>query len=133
MLIILLVVVLIIIAAIFIAKYVGKFTGTPEVPEDQEIIYSLPDTTYSDMIVVNIQMEYLKDQDKTMLSMVINNVTTEKVVDDHFNAILIGPDETVLGQMPTWIQELNAGEQYAVEVILSGDLTATQQIKLVKK
>ena len=42
-------------------------------------------------------------------------------------------DENVLGSMETWIQSLDVGEQYNISVILNGDLTATQLIKLEKK
>ena len=80
--------------------------------EGQETAISLPDTTYSDMEVKNIYMEYLKDEDKTMVSMSILNTTDKKVEDESLNAILIGSDENVLGQMQTWIQSLDVGEQY---------------------
>ena len=78
-------------------------------------------------------MEYLKDEDKTMVSLSINNTTDQKVEDERLEAILIGADENVLGSMETWIQSLDVGEQYNISVILNGDLTATQLIKLEKK
>ena len=77
-------------------------------------------------------MEYLEDQDKTMVSMSILNTTTRKVEDESLNAILVGDDENVLGQMQTWIQSLGAGEQYDISVILNGNLTGTKLIKLEK-
>ena len=72
------------------------------------------------------------DQDKTMVSMSILNTTTQKVEDESLNAILIGDNENVLGQMETWIQSLSAGEQYDISVILNGNLTGTKLIKLEK-
>ena len=92
----------------------------------------MPDTTYSDMEVKNIYMEYLKDEDKTMVSMSILNTTDTKVEDESLNAILIGSDENVLGQMQTWIQSLDVGEQYDISVILNGNLTGTKVVKLEK-
>ena len=100
--------------------------------EGQETAISLPDTTYSDMEVKNIYMEYLKDEDKTMVSMSILNTTDTKVEDESLNAILIGSDENVLGQMQTWIQSLDVGEQYDISVILNGNLTGTKVVKLEK-
>ena len=100
--------------------------------EGQETAISLPDTTYSDMEVKNIYMEYLKDEDKTMVSMSILNTTDKKVEDESLNAILIGSDENVLGQMQTWIQSLDVGEQYDISVILNGNLTGTKVVKLEK-
>ena len=77
-------------------------------------------------------MEYLKDEDKTMVSMSILNTTDTKVEDESLNAILIGSDENVLGQMQTWIQSLDVGEQYDISVILNGNLTGTKVVKLEK-
>ena len=85
------------------------------------------------MEVKNIVMEYLRDQNKTMVSMEFHNTTQNKIEDDHFTAMLVGENENLLGKLPTWIQELDVGETYKVEVILSGDLTATTQVKLVKE
>ena len=42
-------------------------------------------------------------------------------------------DEKILGKIETWIQKLDVGEQYEISVILDGDLTATKQVKLIKK
>lgn len=132
MLIILISAIIVIVAAIFIIKGIvdknsgGTTTDTPQV-------IALPDTTYSDMQVKNIEMEYLKDNNETMVSMEIHNTTSNKVTDENLDAILIGNDENVLGQLPTYIKELAPGEQYDISVVLKGDLTATTQIKLVKK
>lgn len=133
-LLILLISIVVVVAAIFIIKGILNNIQSKE-PGKEEIqqIFELPETTYSNMQVRNIQMEYLKDQDKTMVSFEIHNTTEEKVVDDHFDAILVGPNDNVLGQMQTWIKELGVGEQYELSVILKGDLTATTHIKLVKK
>ena len=115
-----------------IVSIVKNVTKEPEEPETN-IVVPLPETTYSDMEVKNIVMEYLRDQNKTMVSMEFHNTTQNKIENDHFTAMLIGENENLLGQLPTWIDVLDVGEQYKVEVILSGDLTATKQVKLVKE
>ncbi len=124
-------IVVVIFAIVAITKAVKK-NKENKAQEGQETAISLPDTTYSDMEVKNIYMEYLKDEDKTMVSMSILNTTDTKVEDESLNAILIGSDENVLGQMQTWIQSLDVGEQYDISVILNGNLTGTQVVKLEK-
>ena len=124
--------ILAVIALVFIIRgIVNKKPG--ETPTDTPQIIALPDTTYSDMQVKNVEMEYLKNNNETMVSMEIHNTTSNNVTDEDLDAILVGPNENVLGQIQTYIQELAPGEQYDISVILKGDLTATTQIKLVKK
>ena len=124
-------IIVVVFAIVAITKAVKK-NKENQSQEGQETAISLPDTTYSDMEVKNIYMEYLKDEDKTMVSMSILNTTDTKVEDESLNAILIGSDENVLGQMQTWIQSLDVGEQYDISVILNGNLTGTKVVKLEK-
>ena len=124
-------IIVVVFAIVAITKAVKK-NKENQSQEGQETAISLPDTTYSDMEVKNIYMEYLKDEDKTMVSMSILNTTDKKVEDESLNAILIGSDENVLGQMQTWIQSLDVGEQYDISVILNGNLTGTKVVKLEK-
>lgn len=134
LLIILLIIALIIIGAVFIVnKVINKEPETPEIPEKQPI-FQLPNTTYSEMEVTNIVMEYLEDNNQTVIRFNINNTTDSKVQNQKFTAVLIGPNEEVLAEMPnTYIQDLAVGQQHAVEVIYGGDLTSTKQIKLIKE
>ena len=125
------VIAIIIAIVLIVTKVVNKKSDDTQTGNEESVI-SLPDTTYSDMQVNNIYMEYLADQDKTMVSMSILNTTTQKVENESLNAILIGDNENVLGQMETWIQSLSAGEQYDISVILNGNLTGTKLIKLEK-
>ena len=133
MLIIILIAIIIIVVAAFIIKGIidKDQVDTPE--ENEPHVIMLPETTYSDMQVKNIEMEYLQDNNETMVSMEIHNTTQNSVSDEDLDVILIGSDENVLGQIQTYIQKLEPGEQYEISVILKGDLTATTQIKLIKK
>lgn len=128
-------IVIVIIATVLIAviRNINKKKNEQNQQNEQQTVISLPDTTYSNMEVKDVYMEYLKNEDKTMVSMSILNTTTKKVENEKLNAILVDADGNVLGQMPTWIQSLNVGEQYDISVILNGNLTATQSIKLEKK
>ena len=133
MLIILLVAIVVIVAAIFMIKgIVNKLPGV-ETPEEIPQIIALPQTTYSDMEVKNIEMEFLKNNNETMVTMEIHNTTKNSVANENLDAILIGPNENVLGKIQTYIQKLEPGEQYDISVIQKGDLTAATQIKLIKK
>lgn len=126
--------IIVIIIAVFVIKgIVNKTPGGVEKPEETPQVITLPETTYSNMEVKNVQMEYLKNNNETMVTMEIHNTTENTVSEEKLDAILIGKDENVLGQIQTYIKKLEPGEQYEISVVLKGDLTATTQIKLVKK
>ena len=122
-----------IIATIVIISIVNKGPKEPIDPDIQQII-PLPETTYSNMEVKNIEMEYLKNNNETMVTLEIHNTTSEPIIEkEKFDVIWVGPDGEALGQLPTSISNLNVGEVIEISVIMQGDLTATQQIKLVEK
>ena len=110
----------------------NKKGKTGDSTQEEEQVVSLPETTTeSGMDAQKIYMEYLKDQDRTMVTMRIINNTSKKVADEEFNAILIDGDENVLGQMRTGTNtDLDVGEECEISVIYKGNMTATQRIKL---
>ena len=120
-------IIIVVVAIILIVRKVSE-NQTPEDP--QQTVVALPDTTYKSMEVTDVSMEYLDSQDQTMVSMSILNTTDTPVENESLNAILVGADGEVLGQMQTWIQSLAVGEQYDISVILNGNLTGTQSIQL---
>ena len=133
MLLLILALIIIAVAVIVIVSIVNKQQEGQETPIDEtQAVIELPETTYSNMEVRNIAMEYLKNNNETMVSMEIHNTTQIKVEDENLTAILIDSNGNVLGEMPTWIQSLDVGELYEISVVLKGDLTATAQIKLVE-
>mgnify|MGYP004513103229 FL=1 len=129
----LIMIIVVIIAATIITQIVkhNKKDSTADNQQEDQIV-SLPETTTaSGMDAQNIYMEYLKDQDRTMITMRITNNTSKKITDEEFNAILIGSNENVLGQMRTGTNtDLNIGEQCEISVIYKGNMTDTQRIKL---
>lgn len=137
-LIVLLAIIVAVIAIVLIVKFVNKEPEKPDIGEiEYEPIIQLPSITYSGMEVRNIQVKLLKENDggkgETVLSMEIHNTTTEKVVNEKFTAVLLGPNEEIIGQMPASITELDVGQQFNTQVVLDGDLTAVKQIKLIEK
>ncbi len=110
----------------------NKKGKTEDSTQEEEQVVPLPETTTeSGMDAQKIYMEYLKDQDRTMVTMRIINNTSKKVADEEFNAILIDGDENVLGQMRTGTNtDLDVGEECEISVIYKGNMTATQRIKL---
>lgn len=134
LIIILIAIIVIVAAAIIITKIVKKKPETPSTPVAEQQVITLPETkTNSGMDVQNVYMEYLKDNNETMITMRITNTTSQKVKDESFNAVLIGPDDNILGSMPTGTNvDLNVGEQCEISVIYKGDLTSTKKIKLEK-
>lgn len=126
----------IIVVIVLVVKNNNGGSGLSKKPgqdtQDETVVYDLPETTYSDMQVTNIEMEYLTDNNETMVSMVINNTTETPVTQETLTAYLIDKSDNTIGQTRTYIESLNPGEQYSISVVLKGDLTATTQIKLQK-
>ena len=120
-------IIVVVVAIILILRRVNE-EATPEEP--QQTVVALPDTSYKSMEVTDVSMEYLDSQDQTMVSMSILNTTDTPVENESLNAILVGADGEVLGQMQTWIQSLAVGEEYDISVVLNGNLTGTQSIQL---
>ena len=132
-------IVVVVIAVVLIVKFVnkdtedGKGSGTSgQQTQEQAVVYDLPDITYSEMQVTNIEMEYLEDNNETMISMLINNTTENAVENESLTAYLIDANGETVGQTKTFIASLAPGGQYSITVILKGNLTTTTQIKLQK-
>lgn len=132
---VLLIVVLLVVAAFFIIKFINKEPETPDTPIDEQTpAIQLPDTTYSEMQVTDILIEYRETTKETVLTFTINNTTTQKVEEQFFKSVLIDDNEQILAEMTNvYIQSLEVGQQHRVTVVYDGDLTATKQIKLVAK
>ena len=126
----------IIIAAILIVKFINKNTEEEKQKGQQtkkeSVVYDLPDITYSEMQVTDIEMEYLEDNNETMISMLINNTTENQVENESLTAYLIDANGETVGSTKTFIASLAPGAQYSITVILKGNLTTTTQIKLQK-
>ena len=125
------VIIVLVVGIVLLVKHKNGKDGK-EGTVEQAVIYDLPDITYSEMQVTNIEMEYLKNNNETMVSMIINNTTNNTVSKESLTAYLIDKDGKTLGQTRTYIESLAPGEQYSISVILKGDLTATTQINLQK-
>ena len=131
-LLLLVVTLLLIIAVIVIIINVNKDKTKTETPSDTNPVYDLPDTSYSNMEVKYVQMEYLKNMNQTMVSFQINNTTTT-IENENVNVLFINDNGEVLGTMTTLINKLAPGEETAVSVIYKGDITGTTVIKLEKE
>ena len=130
---ILLAILLVIIAVVIVIVNVNKNIKNPETSKDTNPIYDLPDTSYSNMEVKYVQMEYLKNLDQTMVSFQVNNTTTKTIENENVNVLFINDNGEVLGTMTTLINKLDPGEETAVSVIYKGDITVTTVIKLEKE
>ena len=131
--------VVIVIAVVLVVKFVNKDTedgkkgqAGQQQQKEEAVVYDLPDITYSEMQVTNIEMEYLEDNNETMVSMIINNTTENAVENESLTAYLIDGNGETVGQTKTFISSLAPGGQYSITVILKGNLTSTAQIKLQK-
>lgn len=115
-----------------IVLFVKSKIGGAGSQEEVNDVYELPDVTYSEMQVTDVEMEYLKNNNETMVSMIINNTTENTVSQESLTAILLNEKGETVGQTRTYIESLAPGEQYSISVVLKGDLTSTTQIKLQK-
>lgn len=129
----LLAVTLVLIIAVIVIINVNKDKTKTETPSDTNPVYDLPDTSYSNMEVKYVQMEYLKNMNQTMVSFQINNTTTKTIENENVNVLFINDNGEVLGTMTTLINKLAPGEETAVSVIYKGDITGTTVIKLEKE
>lgn len=126
--IIILIILIIVGIIIFINKNKDKHSEMNE--EKQTTQYELPDTSYRDMEVKDITMEYLEENAQTMVTMLIVNNTQNSIEDQSLNAYLINENGDIIGQTETYIASIEPNGEYSISVILKGDLTSTTQIKL---
>ena len=115
-------IVILIIAIVIIVNIVKNKKNNNQVEEaPQEQVTELPETTTeAGLEAQNISMEYLADNDQTMITMRVINNTSAKVPDEEFNAILIDGDDNVLGQLRTGTNtDLDVGEECEISVIYS--------------
>ena len=126
-------VLILILVIVLIVVFIKKPKNKQEPVQTTEMAgIALDDTTYENMQVGNISMEYLEDNDQTMISMTIFNTTSNKIVDENLNAILLDENGGEVSRIETFIKELNPSEEYDISVVLSGNLTQTKNIKLEK-
>lgn len=125
-----------IIAIILLVVIIVKIVNTkePEKPVDKEqLVYELPDTTYNDMDVINVIMEYLKDNNETSISLQIFNKTEVMVENESVEIVWINANGETVTQMPVLIEKIEPRQAQNFEFIAKGDLTTTAQIKIQKK
>ena len=126
----------VIIAIVLVVKFINKDSqggkGKGQQQKQESVVYELPDVTYSDMQVTDIEMEFLEDNNETMVSMIINNTTDRQVENESLTAYLIDANGETVGSTKTFIASLAPGAQYSITVILKGNLTTTTQVRLQK-
>ena len=128
--------IVVVIAVVLVVKFINKDTEESKSKGQQQkqeaMVYDLPDVTYSEMQVTDIEMEYLEDNNETMVSMIINNTTENQVENESLTAYLIDANGETVGSTRTYIASLAPGGQYSIAVILKGNLTTTTQVRLQK-
>ena len=95
-LLLLLVTLVLIIAVIVIIVNVNKDKNKTETPSDTNPVYDLPDTSYSNMEVKYVQMEYLKNMNQTMVSFQINNTTKTTIENENVNVLFINDNVSII-------------------------------------
>ena len=124
------IIIIIIVIAIIVIN-VNK-EKTPIVPDDGQEVYQLQDTTYNGLEITNVMMEYLPNNNETMITFQINNVSTQKVEQEQVQTLLVNGNGEIIGKILTLISSLDVGKQQNSSVVLKGDLTSTTQMKIEK-
>ena len=124
------IIIIIIVIAIIVIN-VNK-EKTPNVPDDGQEVYQLQDTTYNGLEITNVMMEYLPNNNETMITFQINNVSTQKVEQEQVQTLLVNGNGEIIGKILTLISSLDVGKQQNSSVVLKGDLTSTTQMKIEK-
>lgn len=131
----LIIIILLIVVIAIVAIIKGrKKEDTPEVTigEQKMVGTQLQDTTYEEMKVKNIVLEYLEANNETMVSMVIENTTSRNVEKEKVIATFLNADGKQLTSMPTTINSLQSGKECSISIVIKGNLTETTNITLKK-
>ena len=123
---------IIVLVVVIIMKVTQKEPVEEPIGEEENPVYDLPDTTYNEMEVRNVKMEYLTSNNETSISLQIVNNTAATIEYENIEILWINTDGTVIKRMPMFIENLAPGGQQAYEFVEKGDLTATSQIKIEK-
>lgn len=131
-LIIVLISIMLIIAIIAIIKSRKKETPPPDTNEPKMVGTQLEDTTYEQMKVTNIELQYLEENNETMVSMLIVNNTGRNVEKERLIATLLDSNGKQLKTTKTYIESLPSGKEYSISIVLKGNLSETKNILLKK-
>jgi len=120
-----------IIAAIVININKPKEEKPREVIETEEKkIYSLPDTQFNGMQVTHVELEYLKPNNQTMVTMTIKNSTGTKTERKAFNVFFYDANNVELLNAGTVIEGLEPNVESSTSIILTGDFTSITRVEL---
>ena len=128
--------VLLVILIIVIAVVANKFSGKKNDPNapvetDKSISYNLPSTTYNNMEVKDVQLEYLKEQKQTMVTMLIKNTTGAAITGQQsFIVSFLDANNVELLNAATVIEALDIDAETSVSLILTGDFTSIKKVTL---
>jgi len=131
-------VIVIVIVALIIALLVNKFSGkggeneNKPVETENSIIYNLPDTVYNGMEVTNVELEYLKTNNQTMVTMIIKNTTGALSERQAFNVYFYDANDVELLNAQTTIEEMEPDVESSTSIILTGDFTSITRVELRK-
>lgn len=126
----------IIIAGIFFL--VKKISNKPikndpnkPVETDKSIVYNLPSTKYNGMDVTNVELEYMKENKQTMVTMKIKNTSGKPLEHQQtFNVRFYNAEGIELLTAGTLIEPMGVDEETFTSLILTGDFTSIKKVIL---
>ena len=126
-------VILIIVGIVVLVKNYSDDNDNPnsKVETDKSITYSLPDTKYKNMEVTNVELEYLKENGQTMVTMIVKNTTGTPITSQQsFIVKFLNQDDIELINAGTVIGALDVNAETSISLILTGDFTSIKKVIL---
>lgn len=134
-------IIIIILAAIIIAGIVVLIINANKNKEnvteenntvEEQSVYKIPNTEYEGMEVTHNQVEYLKYNNQTVVTIRIKNTSGRATESQIVHVIFYDKDGNELTNSMTPIKELEIDEELENSMILSGDFSAIAEIKIEK-
>ena len=101
--------------------------------EPEKTIIQLPNTMYNGLEITNIKLEYYEEKNETSVKLEMHNNTNTKVENEETKILLIGEDDSIIGQMMSYISSIEPGNKYFITCILKGDHRQAKEIRVMKK
>lgn len=98
----------------------------------EENVYKLPNTEYAGMEVTHNQVEYLKYNNQTVVTIRIKNTSGNATEFQAVKVIFYDKEGNELTTSMTTIKELEVDEELENSMILSGDFSSIAEIKIEK-
>lgn len=103
------------------------------VEEGNPSVYKLPSTSYKGVEVTNIELEYRKELNQTILTMMMKNASDSKIEGQLVDAVFYDKDNIELLRASTVIEPMEVGGESSTSIILTGDFSTINKVEIIQK